>query len=156
MRSLVLSHLDYCNGLLTLVSVAHLKWLQSLQNWAARIIFQVNRRHDPIPLITSLHWLPICQRILFKILLLVYKVFINQSPAYITNCLQFHQSSQHNLRSNLDPFRLTYPRTHNRAGDRTFTVFAAKEWNNIPISIKSASSVERFKSLLKTYLYPKY
>ena len=38
-RSLVLSCLDYCNGLLSSVTKSHILRLQRLQNWAARIIF---------------------------------------------------------------------------------------------------------------------
>ena len=55
----VISRLDYCNGLLTEVPSVQLRRLQSLQNWAARIIFKVDRRHDPTPLLKSLHWLPV-------------------------------------------------------------------------------------------------
>ena len=82
-RSHVISRLDYCNGLLTEVPSVQFRRLQSLQNWAARIIFKVDRRHDPTPLLKSLHWLPVKERIMFKILLLVYKSFHDQAPIYI-------------------------------------------------------------------------
>ena len=82
-RSHVISRLDYCNGLLTEIPSVQLRRLQSLENWAARIIFKVDRRHDPIPLLKALHWLPVKERIMFKILLLVYKSFHDQAPIYI-------------------------------------------------------------------------
>ena len=47
--------------------------LQRLQNWAARLVFQVRRDTPPDPLLCNLHWLPVKQRIIFKLLLLVYK-----------------------------------------------------------------------------------
>ena len=71
-RGLILSRLDYCNRLLTSVPVSHLKRLQSLQNWAARLIYRTNRRQDSSPLLQSLHWLPISKRVCYKLLLLVY------------------------------------------------------------------------------------
>ena len=154
-RSHVLSRIDYCNSLLTEVPQAHIRRLQSLQNWAARIIYRLDRRHDAMPLMRSLHWLPVKQRILYKILLFVYKSFHDEVPEYIKGTLQVYHPVRQNLRSSKDPFQLCYPVSRGRAGDRTFTIAAAKEWNKLPILVKSATSSDRFKKLLKTYLYPK-
>ena len=51
-------------------------------------------------------------------------------------------------------FALLFPMTSSKAGDRTFTVTAAKEWNELPSYIKSAPSVDVFKKVLKTNLFP--
>ena len=50
-RSLILSRLDYCNGLLSSIPNAQLVRLQRLQNWAARLVFQVRRDAPPDPLL---------------------------------------------------------------------------------------------------------
>ena len=71
-RSLILSRLDYCNGLLSSIPNTQLVGLQCLQNWAARLVFQVRRDTPPDPLLCNLHWLPVKQCIIFKLLLLVY------------------------------------------------------------------------------------
>ena len=92
---------------------------------------------------------------MFKILLLVYKSFHDQAPIYIKNCLELYQPLRPNLRSSTDLFRICCPRTRTKAGDRTFTVTAAKAWNKLPTLIKSANSLEIFKKLLKTHLFPK-
>ena len=47
-RSLVLSRIDYCNGLLSTIPSTKLIRVQRLQNWAARLIFQVSRDHASI------------------------------------------------------------------------------------------------------------
>ena len=65
-RALIVSRLDYCNGLLTTLSAKELTRLQWLQNNAARLIFAVGRRTDAANLLNSLHWLPLRQRILLK------------------------------------------------------------------------------------------
>ena len=96
-RSHVLSRLDYCNGLLTDIPGVQLRRLQRLQNWAARIIFKVERRHDPSVLLGSLHWLSVKERVIFKILLLVFKTFHNQAPKYINSCLQLYVPLRMNL-----------------------------------------------------------
>ena len=134
--------------------LSHLKRLQSLQNWAARLIYRTNRRRDSTLLLQSIHWLPISKRIRYKLLLLVYKSFHNQSPDYMQSCILPHVPSRPNLRSNSNPFRLTSPRTHNKAGNRTFTVTAAKEWNSLPFCIQNVKSLEQFRKMIKTHLFP--
>ena len=109
--------------------------------------------HLTAPLLKSLHWLPIHQRIIFKSPLFVYKCLHNQGPVYLLNCLSFYVPKRQ-LRSSNDYFRLSYPITRVLAGDRTFTVFASKEWNKLPVHIRQSSSTNVFKKALKTYLFP--
>ena len=82
-RFLVLSHLDYCNGLLSSVPKSHILHLQRLQNWAARIIFIVDRPHESSPLLKTLHQLPVKQRITLKLLLYAYKALNGLATMYI-------------------------------------------------------------------------
>ena len=56
--------------------------LQRLQHRAARLITHT-KKHDHItPVMRSFHWLPVRSRIIFKILLLVYKSLYGLAPAY--------------------------------------------------------------------------
>ena len=153
-RSLVLSRIDYCNGLLSTIPSTKLIRVQRLQNWAARLIFQVSRDHPSQPLLRSLHWLPLKQRIIFKLLLFVFKIFNNQAPQYLHTCLNFYTPARA-LRSASDPLRLTYSVTRTLAGDRTFTVSASKCWNDLPLRIRQSPSVLTctFRKALKTHLF---
>ena len=54
------------------------------------------------PLLLKLHWLPIRQRILFKILLITYKAVHGHAPNYIKELINFKKSGKYNLRSNSD------------------------------------------------------
>ena len=45
--SLILSRIDYCNGLLSSLPKSYTLRLQRLQKWAARLVFTVNRQQDP-------------------------------------------------------------------------------------------------------------
>ena len=68
-RALVFSPIDYCNALFTCLSAKNTSWLQRLQDSGARVDFAVGRRTETEPLLTTLHWLPVPQRVTFKILL---------------------------------------------------------------------------------------
>ena len=64
-NALVTSHLDFCNSLRINLPASHLAPLQHTQNTAARLITRT-RKHDHItPVIHTLHWLLIPQRIEF-------------------------------------------------------------------------------------------
>ena len=109
----------------------------------------MNRRHESAPLLKSLHWLPVKQRISFKLLLYVYKSLNGLAPMYISDCLKLYVPNRH-LRSSKDHLRLEYPITRVQAGDKTFTVCASKIWNNLPRRIRqdrglAASAMRKIK-----------
>ena len=60
----------YCNAILYGLSKYKVQCLQYILNSATRLV-SLSRKHDHIsPVLMELHWLPIEQRIEFKILLL--------------------------------------------------------------------------------------
>ena len=84
--------------------------MQRLQNSAARVIFKVGRRVDAAPLLEMLHWLPVRDRINFKILLYVYKILNNQAPPYLVGLLSYYKPGRP-LRSSNDTTRLAVTAT---------------------------------------------
>ena len=83
-HALVMSRLDYCNALLYGLPDAQLQKLQFVQNSAARLVTVTRRREHITPVMFALHWLPIRQRIQFKLLLLVYRCTHQLAPDYLT------------------------------------------------------------------------
>ena len=73
--ALVLSRLDYCNA------------VGYLPDSAARVVMDLRPRDHVSPALRDLHWLPIKQRIEFKLCLLVHKTLVGHSPAYISDLL---------------------------------------------------------------------
>ena len=63
--SMVNSRLDYCNALYYGAPASTINRLQRVQNSAARAVMSVSRRThtDSLPLLESLHWLPVRHRI---------------------------------------------------------------------------------------------
>ena len=77
-------------------------------------------KHDHItPVLTSLHWLPITQRIDYRILLLTFKALTGKAPQYLQELLKVSHSDIH-LRSN-NLTKLQLPRlSDSRYGDGCF------------------------------------
>ena len=97
--ALVTSRLDYCNGLLYGLTGVNLNRLQRMQNAAARCILKRTRDSSATAMLNKLHWLPIRKRIIYKLLLLVYKTRNGMAPQYLIDHIMLYKPSR-NLRSN--------------------------------------------------------
>ena len=152
LHAFVTSKLDYCNSLLYGVPKYQILRLQRIQNVAARLVTATSRYDHISPVLKQLHWLPVAQRIKFKILLLTYKALKDCAPSYIKDLLQPYvptrclRSASHNLlkklRYNLQSF-----------GARAFSVAAPTLWNSLPLELRNVDSINVFKSKLKTLLF---
>ena len=97
--ALVTSKLDYCNSLLHQIPAKDLQKLQRVQNCLARVVTKAPRFSRSIPLLKSLHWLPIKFRIQFKICTFVFRCLDDGQPFYLSSLL-FSEDSVKHLRSN--------------------------------------------------------
>jgi hypothetical protein len=155
-RALILSRLDYGNALLYGTTAKELNRLQSIQNKSAKLIFSAARLDSPAPLLHSLHWLPIRERITFKLCLYVYKALNGHAPHYLINSLKLKgKPSQGPItRSSSDTSLLVIPPTRICVGDQAFAAAGPSVWNTLPRHIRDAPTIDSFKQGLKTHLYP--
>ena len=116
--ALVSSRLDYCNSLLYGIADIDLTRLQRVQNQLARLVTKSPTFTHSLPLLPSLHWLPVRFRILFKINLLTYKTLREKQPVYLHSTLASSLPS-HSRRSNNDN-SLSVPRVKTNTGARAF------------------------------------
>src|SRR6218665_3361917 len=70
--SIVHSKLDYCYSLFLNLDSTQIQRLQLIQNSLARAVTRTSRHHDITPVLKSIHWLKIPERIHFKVLSLTY------------------------------------------------------------------------------------
>ena len=151
----VLSRLDYCNSLLGGISHKLTQRLQKVQNNAARLISSSPRHAHISPILKDLHWLPVEQRIKYKLLLLTYKCLTNQGPSYLSDLLDLYVPTRQ-LRSSSDSRLLRFPSYKLKTvGFRSFSRQAPILWNALPFSLRHSVSISSFKTALKTHLFPK-
>jgi len=148
---LVASRLDYCNSLLFGVASNDILRLQRVQNCLARVVTRSPPLTRSLPLLSSLHWLPIQHRITFKINLITFKTVKSSQPTYLHELLTPASSVRH-LRSDKG-LKFSVPMVKSKAGSRAFSVCAPQLWNKLPLELRSASSVASFKRGLKTHLF---
>ena len=151
-NALVSSKLDYCNSLYYQLLACSINHLQVVQNALARVVVPSVRRTNHIsPTLRQLHWLPIKQRIEFKIASLTFKTLHFNQPSYLAELLitdtprSLHSSSLH---------KLHIPFTKSKQGERAFAFAAPTIWNSLPPHLRSCTSTTIFHALLKTHLFP--
>ena len=151
-HAFVTSRLDCGNALLIGLPNRLLSKLQIVQNCAARVVMMVNRSEHITPTLHHLHWLPVQQRITYKILLLTWKILHGQAPAYLTEIITPYTPTR-SLRSKYAN-RLVEPRFRSSGyGGRAFSRMGPRLWNSLPVDLRGQNSQQVFKTKLKTYLF---
>ena len=134
------SHLEVTRGTLIFSNVRVL-------NRLVHVVTKSPPFTGSVPLLRSLHWLPVKYRVHFKICLLTYKALHEEQPVYLRSSIATSLPSR-SLRS----ITLSVPRIRTIIGTRAFSSCAPSLWNNLPLSVRSATSVASFRRRLKTYL----
>ena len=155
-HALVTSRIDYCNSLLYGVPGYKLDKLQRVHNIACRIGCRIPKTAHITGHVKDLHWLPITMRIRFKVLLLTFRAYNDMAPAYLCDLVKHYVPGRSGLRCEEQrqlERTVTKLKTY---GDRSFQYAAINEWHRLPLSIRECSSIDRFKSELKTHFFKLY
>ena len=94
-----------------------------------------------------LHWLPIRQRVDFKVALLTYSIRYSGEPQHLNSLLMDNKPTR-SLRS-AEGHLLVAPRTKLSSNSRAFSVAAPKLWNNLPLDIRNSKTMSIFRKLLR-------
>ena len=121
-----------------------------MQNAAAKLIKRARKFDHVTPLLKQLHWLPIKDRIAFKIMCLTFKALHNRTPSYLVDIHHLYHPTR-SLRSSHHQL-LTVPRMNRKnAGERSFAYAAPSLWNKLPLELRMIDNYSCFKSKLKTF-----
>jgi hypothetical protein len=91
--ALIHSKLDYCNSLFLNLPTNQLYHLQLFLNSAAHAVTNTPQFHHITPILKSLHWFKISERIHYKLLSITYKCLLSDKPAYLRNLVTVQSTS---------------------------------------------------------------
>ena len=154
----VVSRLDYCNVVYAGLPQVQLRRLQLAFNGAARLIYGENRRCSISPLLKSLHWLRVEERITYKLCLTVYKALNGKAPACISELCTLDLEERRALRSRAHSAnKLVEPNRANKSNffERAFSVAGPVTWNRLPLNVRQNQTESSFRNALKTALFPR-
>lgn len=149
-QSLLLPVLDYADACYPDLNEDQFNKLERLQNFAIRFIFGL-RKYDHVSKFRhKLKWLPIRLRRNSHILSLLYSILIiPSSPRYLKERFQF-LCSGHSLRlRSSETLELEMPAHTTAFYDSSFTIQAIRLWNDLPVSVRHARSLNSFKEQVR-------
>jgi len=122
-----------------------LQRLQSVQNAAARLVTGTRRSEHITPVLRSLHWLPVRQRITFKVATIVHKCLNGRAPVYLSNDQQYAGQRRTGMRS-ASAALMEVLRSRTAVGDRSFSIAGPQVWNTRPASVRDINSFWHFRN----------
>ena len=156
-RSLIISRLDYCNGILTGAPADLLNRLDGVLRGAARLILKRQcSDHISDSMCEQLHWLDIRSRIEFKMSLLAFRCLNDSAPRYLAiECTPVAGvTGQSHLCSTASGDILVPACQTLTIGPQAFVVACPMAWNSLPRHLRRPGiSLPVFKKELQTELF---
>ena len=149
---------DYCSSLYFGLPSSRIACLDRVLRSAARLIGQIPKYgHVSSYMLEVLHWLPVCQRIEYRVAALVLRCLQGLAPTYLRElcCLISVVPGRRLLRSaEKGVLMVPFARTATMQ-NRAFSVAGPMIWNGLPLELRlhPGSLPETFLTKLKTVLF---
>ena len=151
---LICSRIDYCNIVFVGLQNSTIDRLQSVLHTAACIITGVKVMFTSHLPRETLRWLPVTQRITFKLCPTIYKALHGMTPSYSADFCRPVAATHYRQRlRSATHGDLVVPRNRLELGKRAFTVAGPTAWNNLPLSVPLAPSITTFKTAFKKQVF---
>ena len=131
-------------------TLAQINKLQSIQNFASKIVTNSRKFDHVTPLLRPLNWLPVKQLLYFRDSVLTYKCSKGLAPKHLVDKRTKRSSihARHARKRDL----LHIPLYRTASGQRTFTYGGTCIWNNLDNDVKQCISLQSFKRAIKGQL----
>ena len=123
-----------CNSLYHNLPNCQLNRLQQIQNSLARAVVKAPKSTHITPILQSLHWLKVNERIEHKLLSLTYKVLTTAQPSYLHNLIS--RQLPRSTRSSSVVTLSRPPTISLKITDRSFRYASLRLWNQLPDSYR--------------------
>jgi len=148
--ALIHSQLDYCNVVFAGLPACDIQRLQSVLNTAIPLVAGSSRRDHVTSLLRDRHWLPVKQRVEYKLCMMVRRCLYSDAPSYLADLIT--PSAAATVRPAASS-SVAVPRTISSLGDWSFAAAGPRAWNKLPLLLRCVYFPATFKRQLKTFLY---
>ena len=154
-HALIASHLDYCNSVLYQINTTATKTLQSVLHSAARLIVRKRNFECITPTLQDdLHWLPVRDKIVFQLCVIIFKYHHQTTPQYLQElciCVTASTSRRHIQSSAARGDLQVLACCTSSFRSHSFAACAPKLWNSLPPSLHDPTlTMSLFCNRLKT------
>ncbi|CAH3160779.1 unnamed protein product, partial [Porites lobata] len=118
----------------------NIELLQTVQNFAVRIVSGTRKFDHVTPILKQLQWLPIVKQLKVRDATMVFKCLNGLAPPYL--CQKFKPDRKD---------RLHIPLCRTAAGQRAFTFRGQRLWNSLPDEFQSITNLDVFKVEIKQH-----
>ena len=144
---IVISKLLYCSTVWSNTTCTNIKKLQSIQNFACKIITESKKYDHVSPLLQDLEWLTVDKLLYFRDAVMTFKCMNNLAPKYFVICLRSDLLFIIGLRGTATQYRY-----HCLKQRQVNSFRGASIWNSLDTQLKKCASLKTFKSQLKDHL----
>jgi len=152
-QAFVVSRIDSCNAVLYGVAAYIIRRLQSVLHASTRLICGVLLcQHIKPTLRDTLHWLPIAQRVQYKIAMMAFNCVCDTCPVYFCDicCPVASVDARTRLRSSNYGDQVKLRTNTMTYGPRSFRISAPNIWNKLPTHLRAGDlSQDQFAAGLR-------
>ena len=127
-----------------------IKFIQVLQNKAARLVTKLGWGTPTRTLLSQCGWLSINQLTAYHSLILIFKVLSDQKPRY--SHLKMSSEFVHRTRQATGGAIKETRIFRQDAGSSSFIPRTSKLWNSVPVEIRKVEKIDQFKKIVKQWV----